>query len=107
MWRGDALEPALASDSPSGPGFTPRFSASIAIFSAASPIIREASAFAGMAAMPVSAFAPFSEERLPPFANELAGVGSKNSAAICQRLAARILVRAWVLRELGSREMRR
>src|SRR6266404_4197258 len=107
MWRGDALEPALASHSPSGPGSTPRVSAAIAIFIAASPIIREASAFASMAAMPMSTFAPPSAERLPPFANELAGVGSKNSGVICQCLAARILVRAWVLRELGARAMRR
>src|SRR5258706_8279 len=60
-----------------------------------------------MAALPMLALAPPSAERLPPFANELAGVGSKNSGVICQCLAARILVRAWVLRELGSRAMRR
>jgi len=95
------------SHSPSGPRVTPQASATMAILSAASPIIRAASAFASMAAMPVSAFAPFSEERLPLFAFGLTGAGSKNSGAICQRLAARILVRAWVLRELGSRAMRR
>src|SRR5258705_278847 len=35
------------------------------------------------------------------------GLGSKNCGEICQWRAARIFTRAWVLREQGSRAMRR
>src|SRR6266446_2296267 len=80
-----AMEP-VESHSPSGPRVT-LFSAAMAMRNAASPMMRAASESASMATG--------------------LGSASKNSGALCQRWAARILTSACVLRELRSSAMRR